>query len=107
MTLKEYAKLAQRTSNTKDWHDKVENGLLGLVGETGELIDLWKKHKYQGHPLSLEAMQEEAGDVCWYMVELLEGLGLDLEDTLAKNVEKLRRRYPEGFDADRSINREV
>ena len=51
-------------------------------------------------------MIEELGDVLWYCAELACGLGVTLEEVAMKNIGKLRRRYPEGFSAERSINRE-
>ena len=51
-------------------------------------------------------MAEELGDVCWYVAEMASGLGLPLEEIMAQNIEKLRKRYPDGFDAERSVHRE-
>lgn len=51
-------------------------------------------------------MAEELGDVCWYVAEMASGLGLLLEEIMAQNIEKLRKRYPDGFDSERSVHRE-
>lgn len=51
-------------------------------------------------------MVEELGDVLWYCAELAVGLGVTLEDVAAANIDKLRARYPQGFDAERSRNRD-
>lgn len=101
-----YQRMAARTSNTEG-ADKICNGCLGLAGECGEVIDLYKKHRFQGHTLDKEKMVEELGDVLWYCAEIASGLGVELGEVARRNVEKLRRRYPEGFDAERSVNREV
>ena len=106
MTINEYQRLAQRTANTKAPSPKIENGILGLCGETGEIADAYKKHLYQGHEFDREHMAEELGDVCWYVAEMASGLGLPLEEIMAQNIEKLRKRYPDGFDAERSVHRE-
>lgn len=106
MTLNEYQQAAQRTASTKTPSDKIENGILGLCGETGEVADLLKKYLYQGHELDREKMIKECGDVIWYVAELAAGLGMTLEDLCQLNVDKLRRRYPDGFDPDRSMHRE-
>ena len=105
MTLAEYQALAQRTSNAGKRSDKLENACLGLAGECGEVCDIVKKALFQGHALDRAGLIEEAGDVLWYLAELAAGLGVSLEDMAVQNVMKLRRRYPNGFDAERSRNR--
>ena len=105
MTLAEYQALAQRTSHAGKRSDKLENAFLGLAGECGEVCDIVKKALFQGHALDRAGLIEEAGDVLWYLAELAAGLGVSLEDMAVQNVMKLRRRYPNGFDAGRSRNR--
>jgi NTP pyrophosphatase (non-canonical NTP hydrolase) len=106
MTLNEYQSLAQRTSSTHLVSAMIENGILGLCGETGEVADIYKKYLYQGHEFDREAMKIELGDVLWYVAELATGLGVTLEEVAAGNIEKLRKRYPDGFEARRSVERE-
>ncbi|MBQ8962752.1 MAG: nucleoside triphosphate pyrophosphohydrolase family protein [Clostridia bacterium] len=106
MTINEYQSLALRTLNPAlSERDVLINGVMGLCGEAGEAIDLVKKHLAQGHPLDREALIGELGDVAWYLAETAYALDIDLEAVLARNVEKLRRRYPEGFAAEKSIDR--
>ena len=85
--------------------DVLINGVMGLCGEAGECIDLVKKHLHQGHELDTRAMARELGDVAWYLAETAYALDLSLEDILRGNLEKLKTRYPKGFDSERSINR--
>ena len=107
MTINEYQSLALRTLNPNlSPKDVLINGVMGLCGEAGEAIDLVKKHLAQGHALDREALIGELGDVAWYLAETAHALGCDLETVLRRNIEKLERRYPEGFDADKSIRRE-
>lgn len=106
MDFNTYQRLAQRTSTNTLPSSKIENGVLGLTGEAGECADALKKYLFQGHELDLGNMAEELGDVLWYIAETASGLGMSLEDIAKGNVEKLKKRYPDGFDADRSINRE-
>lgn len=106
MTINEYQQLAQRTASTEMLSSKIENGILGLCGETGEIADVYKKYLYQGHEIDREHMVEEIGDVCWYVAELTAGLGVTLEEVMKQNIAKLRKRYPDGFDAERSKHRE-
>lgn len=106
MTLNEYQALAQRTSNTDTPMRKIHCAAMGLCGEAGELIDCIKKYDYQGHAYDPYKLIDEASDVLWYLAELAAGLGITLEDIARHNVDKLRRRYPDGFSAERSIHRE-
>lgn len=80
--------------------------ILGMCGEAGECSDLFKKHRFQGHELDCEKQAEEVGDVLWYIAETASGLGLSLEEIATRNIAKLRARYPEGFDPERSIHRD-
>ncbi len=106
MTINEYQKLANTTINKElDDRDTLINGVMGLCGESGEVIDLVKKHLSHGHPLNKERIIEELGDVAWYIAEIATVLGVELEDVLAGNIEKLKRRYPDGFSSEASINR--
>lgn len=107
MDFKEYQELAQRTANTKTNKDKVENGILGLNGEAGELIDMLKKYKFQGHDLEIPRLIDELSDILWYCAELATGLQISLEKVAEYNIDKLRKRFPNGcFDVERSVNRD-
>lgn len=107
MKANEYQQLAQRTSNKKlTPAEHIMNGALGLCGEAGEVADSVKKTFMQGHAIDRAHIAEELGDVCWYIAETASAIGYDLETILQMNIDKLRRRYPEGFSEERSINRE-
>lgn len=107
MTVSEYQKLAMVTQNKElDKKDVLIVGVMGLCGESGEAIDLVKKHIAQGHELDKEHLLEELGDIAWYLAETAYALDADLEDVFEANIAKLKKRYPEGFDAERSKNRE-
>ena len=85
--------------------DVLMNALMGLCGESGEAIDLMKKHLYQGHELDREKLIKELGDVAWYLAETAYALDLSLEEILRGNLDKLKKRYPQGFRPEQSINR--
>jgi NTP pyrophosphatase (non-canonical NTP hydrolase) len=87
-------------------HERLLHCALGVCGEAGEVADLIKKFAFMGHPLEVRNLLGELGDLMWYIVLLCDALGLSMEDVLADNVEKLRKRYPDGFSAERSINRD-
>ena len=102
----EYQKLAMTTLNPAlSKQDVLINGVMGLCGESGEAIDLVKKHLHQGDPLDREKLIKELGDIAWYLAETAYALDVALDDVLEQNIAKLRARYPEGFDTDRSIHR--
>lgn len=106
MTVNEYQKLAMTTLNPElSKKDVLINGVMGLCGESGEAIDIVKKHLAQGHDLDREGLIKELGDVAWYLAETAYALDVTLEDVFARNVDKLKARYPEGFNTDRSVNR--
>ena len=86
--------------------DVLMNALMGLCGEAGEAIDLMKKHLYQGHELDRQKLVKELGDVAWYLAEAATGLGMPLSEIMQGNLDKLHRRYPQGFDTQRSQCRE-
>lgn len=106
LTLSDYQRMSRRTAGNKQKSDKMEEALFGLAGEVGELCDHYKKYMHQGHDLSYDHMAEESGDVLWYLAEIADALGITLEDIARRNIDKLLKRYPDGFDPERSINRE-
>ena len=170
MTLGKYALLAQRTSRKEPGIDHMTNGVLGLIGEAGEVVETVKKWKFQSEhdmPMPVCKLIEELGDVMWYVVEFCMAINIDvadlpvkdpfrqydtiekasvslmnnimlavldgydadvkdiilvianisgiledfcnvsLSDAMNLNINKLMKRYPEGFDAERSQNRDA
>ena len=106
MTPNEYQKLARTTFNpAPSQKDVLINAVMGLCGESGEAIDIVKKHLHQGHELDRDKLLKELGDIAWYLAEAATALDMDLETVLERNIEKLRARYPEGFSPERSIHR--
>lgn len=105
MEINEYQKLALRTANSNKSEDLILNGILGLCGETGEVADHIKKATFQGHELNKGQLVNELGDVCWYIAIMATGLNVDLETVMKKNIEKLMKRYPDGFEKERSLHR--
>ena len=107
MTINEYQELAMRTVNKEmSKKDMLINGVMGLCGESGEAIDIVKKHLAQGHEIDKDKLIKELGDIAWYLAEMATVLDIELEEVLVRNIEKLKKRYPEGFDKEKSLNRE-
>ena len=101
-----YQEQAMRTAGEFSHEDYLLNAALGLCGESGEVADLIKKYRFQGHELDTAKLIKELGDVLWYAALLARVLGVSLGDVMIRNVAKLRERYPDGFDPERSIHRE-
>lgn len=101
----EYQRLAARTINTNLASKGRENHALhGMVGEIGELHSLYQK-LYQGHEFDEEHAMKELGDLLWFVAEYCTSRGWDLDDIMQMNIDKLRARYPEGFDSEHSLHR--
>ena len=105
MDFNEYQKLALRTASEASKQNLILDGVMGLCGEAGECIDIVKKHMFLGHELNKQKLIDEASDCLWYLAVIASGLGVTLEDIANHNVEKLKARYPDGFDFDKSVNR--
>lgn len=106
MDINEYQKLAMRTLNPEiDKKELILNASMGLCGESGEVIDLVKKHLFQGHDLDEKVLIKELGDVAWYLAEAATALNVNLSEILEKNIKKLENRFPDGFNSNRSIDR--
>lgn len=106
LTANEYQRQAMALLNPAlNRKDVLINGVMGLCGESGEAIDIVKKHLHQGHPLDKEKLAKELGDIAWYLAETAYALDIPLEQILRMNLEKLKNRYPEGFSTERSMNR--
>ena len=106
MTIKEYQQLAARTirKGAKSREMRM-HALHGMVGEIGEIHSIFQK-AYQGHPVNLIHLSREVGDLAWFMAELCTAYGWDMDYIFSQNIEKLKARYPDGFDAEKSMHRQ-
>jgi len=107
----EYQELALRTASSESMQSHqtmLDAAALGLSGESGEIADHVKKILYHGHPLdepTKDKIAKEIGDILWYCAMGARGIGVSLSEIARMNVEKLRKRYPEGFTTEKSLNR--
>ena len=97
MNFKEYQREAVKTAKTWDNKDfAVAYCGLGLAGETGEVVDMLKKHfsgskRLEG--VTIDELKLELGDVMWYVAALCENLGFDMGEIAEMNIDKLRKRH--------------
>lgn len=105
LTGNEYQKLAARTINKSLTTLQVESHALhGMVSEIGELHGIYQKF-YQGHKIEMEHTKKELGDLLWFIAEYCTVYGWNLDDIMQLNIDKLKARYPEGFEAEKSLHR--
>lgn len=119
MTGNEYQQLAMRTNdglntirlaltmniNCDIIIAQLLNGVLGLTGEAGEVSDLVKKGIFHEKGIDLEHLKKELGDCAWYLAMICDACGFTLDDVMQTNIDKLKARYPQGFDTFRANNR--
>lgn len=105
MDMNQYQRLASRTMG-KGWehNDYIKHALFGLASEVGEIHGIYQK-KYQGHLIDKQHVEKEIGDVLWFIAELCTALNVHLSDVAEMNIDKLLKRYPEGFSAEKSLHR--
>ena len=82
---------------------------VGISAEGGEFMEIVKKMLFQGKPWNDDNREHliiELGDVMWYVMQACKALDVSLDEVIAGNVEKLKKRYPGGdFDVYHSENR--
>ena len=105
MKMSEYQQLARRTQNPDlSPRDMIEHALWGLSAEVGEVCGLHQK-KHQGHPMNFVALRAEIGDCMWFIAELCDAYDFSMAAIAEENIAKLKRRYPAGFEAEKSVHR--
>ncbi len=84
---------------------RILHGAIGISGEAGELMDSLKKVLMYGKPLDKSHLKEECGDLLWYMSILLDEIDSNFEEVMQMNINKLKKRYPEGFTEKDAVER--
>lgn len=120
MTGNEYQRHAMRTNDEMstarlelsiDMNSKYDMGgivmaTMGLSGEVGELNDMVKKWIFHKSDMDITHAKKELGDILWYVACMAESFGWSLDEIMKMNIDKLKARYPEGFDIDRANHKE-
>lgn len=105
MNFNEYQNAALRTESGLVPSELLMNAALGICGEGGEVADMVKKWAFQGHELNVSHVAKELGDVLWYLAICAHAIGFDFEEIAQTNIDKLKKRYPDGFESELSIHR--
>lgn len=105
MKMNEYQELAARTINKSliPW-EQTMHSLHLISAESGEIHGIFQK-KYQGHAFDAVHLMKEVGDLLWGIAELCTAFGWGMDEVAEMNIQKLKERYPAGFDADKSLHR--
>ena len=108
MTGSEYQRLAMRTCNIPydDEKGMLHHAVFGLTSEAGEVAGIMQK-VFQGHGFDKEHMKKELGDCLWMITEACTALGFDMEDVMQTNIDKLKARFPDGFEVEKSLHRKA
>lgn len=119
ISMQEYIHLSDRTAPTSDMMPaqsqraadlnslEILHGAIGLATESGEILDVMKKHIYYGKPIDTVNLAEEIGDVLWYVSLLLRNMGMTYEQVAQMNINKLQKRFPDQFTEDLALNRDL
>lgn len=83
------------------------HGAVGIATESGEILDALKRSLFYGKPLDKTNLEEEIGDVFWYLAELCDAIDITFEGAQAKNIAKLKARYPNAFTNESALNRDL
>lgn len=108
MEIKEYQEATQRT--LAQLETPLMNDLhmiIGITTESSEISDAYKKHFAYGKELDLVNIKEEVGDIMWYISNLCNLHDWDLRDIMSTNIAKLQARYPEKFNQEQALNRDL
>lgn len=86
---------------------RILHGAIGCATESGELLDSVKKSLFYNRKLDIINLEEEIGDLLWYIALIVDACGFDFASILDKNIQKLRVRYPEQFTEEKAEHRNL
>lgn len=116
MTATEYQEKARRTESSDPVTAIRVSGVttirllhagMGMTTESGEFLDALKKHIFYGKPIDSVNLEEEIGDLLWYVALACNSLDVDMNRIMAQNIEKLKTRYPDKFTSEAALNRDL
>src|SRR5262249_43469004 len=96
LTFREYQKQAILTNRVQGNDlQSIVVPLLGLAGEAGSLLSEYKKWMREGdryRPFT-DQVAEELGDILWYLANIADKVGLDLQEIAEENLAKIADRF--------------
>lgn len=101
----DYAKVVERLN--QPGMPEILHAVMGMVTETGEMMDALKKYLIYGKPIDVTNLAEESGDLEWYQALLLRTIKIRYEQVMAINIAKLQARYPAKFTEENALNRDL
>jgi NTP pyrophosphatase (non-canonical NTP hydrolase) len=109
VTFEEYIVNVKRSESPsfQNIDPRILHGVIGCCTEAGELLDSVKKSLFYNRQLDLVNVEEELGDLLWYVALIVDACGFNFETILDKNIRKLKVRYPEQFTDNNAENRDL
>lgn len=106
MLIKEFQSFVrEKTIKGMDTKSIQQMALMGLAGETGELIDEMKKHYFYDKPKNINNLKEEAGDILHYILMLLNTENIPVEEIIQLNIDKISKRYHTNVSKEEALVR--
>ncbi|MFC2143404.1 nucleoside triphosphate pyrophosphohydrolase family protein [Candidatus Aenigmatarchaeota archaeon] len=106
----EYIEKVKRTESLifkSEGKERLLHAGIGIATEAGEMLDALKKSLFYNQQLDKINIEEELGDLMWYIALACDSLNVSLENIMERNIEKLKARYPEKFTSDDAKNRDL
>jgi NTP pyrophosphatase (non-canonical NTP hydrolase) len=106
----DYMNAVMRTENSEikqDIDSRITHGIMGIASEGGELLDTLKASMFYGKKLDEVNIKEELGDLMWFTAITLKAMGSSFEEIMDININKLKKRYPDGFSEHDALNRDL
>ena len=96
MDMNDYQQSALKTAAQREKKNELFHLVLGLVGETGEIAEKFKKwvrdDDSEEDKIDVEDLKKELGDVLWYVAVLADYFQINLEAVAETNIQKLASR---------------
>lgn len=117
MDADEYQKLALRTESTPTFCNdfqfdddlqmsRIIHAAMGISTESGEVMDILKKHFIYRKPIELSRFADEIGDLMWYCALMLDACGYSFPQVMEANIAKLKARFGDKFSADAALSKD-